>query len=452
MRRILKLTLLFVLVFVGVMACKKDEDSAPVITSLEPEYVRPGNYLFIHGANFGLYRERVQVFFDGKENPVIAFSNDRIMVAAPEDGREGQTVAVNLTVDGVMSNTVSLTYRPGVPVVTAVEEGRGLYDEIITITGENFGTVATDQEVYFDDVKAEVTEAIGTSLKVKVPRIYKESVDVTVVRDGARSNAETFRYNLDRCDSLLIVTADWQVEQLREGVVWKSAFLTAFGLPQSMNVVYVTPSSDNKLEIAHPETGFRKTSEQCEANEAFLGINGGYFDDAKQPYIKINGQVIKQGTDQVTNKSFWNAAIVIDDNKVSIRKIPGGNMDARKFEEDNVLVCGPFLLLDNEPENLGTSSGHTREKAPRTAVGVKKDGTVVFLTVDGRFPSKAVGVTTPMLSRILWALGVDDAMNLDGGGSTTLWIAGKGVVNYPSDNGVFDHEGERSVGSILYVK
>ena len=451
MRRILKLTLLFVLVFVGVMACKKDEDSAPVITSLEPEYVRPGNYLFIHGANFGLYRERVQVFFDGKENPVIAFSNDRIMVAAPEDGREGQTVAVNLTVDGVMTNTVSLTYRPGVPVVTAVEEGRGLYDEIITITGEHFGTVATDQEVYFDDVKAEVTEAIGTSLKVKVPRIYKESVDVTVVRDGARSNAETFRYNLDRCDSLLIVTADWQVEQLREGVVWKSAFLTAFDAPQSVQVVYVTPSETNKVGIACKVGGTQKTSLQCEALGALAGVNGGYFDQAKLPFVKVDGVVVQQGNDDVSS-TFGNAAIIIQDNKVEIRKVAGRNTEARTLEGDNILVCGPFLLQDKVVEKLSTSSTHNTSKNPRTAVGVTDEGVVMLLTVDGRFASKAAGMTTPQLAKTMWALGADDAMNLDGGGSTTLWISGMGVVNYPSDNGAFDHEGERSVGSILYVK
>ena len=442
---------LFVLVSVAVTGCKKDEDSTPVITSLEPEYVRPGNYLFIHGGNFGLYREKVRVLFDGKENPIIAFSNDRIMVAAPADGQEGDVVAVNLTVDGVMSNTASLTYRPGVPVVTDVEEGRGLYDEIVTITGENFGTVATDHQVYFDDVQAEVTEATGTTLKVKVPRVYKESVEVTVVRDGARSNAGVFHYDLDRCDSLLIVTADWQVEQLREGVVWKSAFLTAFDSPQSIQVVYVTPSEANKLGIACQVDGTQKTSVQCGNLGALVGINGGYFDQTKSPFVKIDGVVVQQGYDEVSS-TFGNAAIIIQDNKVEIRKVAGRNTEARTLEGDNILVCGPFLLQDKVVEKLSTTSSHNTAKNPRTAVGVTDEGVVMLLTVDGRSASKAAGMTTPQLAKTMWALGADDAMNLDGGGSTTMWISGKGVVNYPSDNGVFDHEGERSVGSVLYVK
>ena len=51
-------------------------------------------------------------------------------------------------------------------------------------------------------------------------------------------------------------------------------------------------------------------------------------------------------------------------------------------------------------------------------------------------------------------LGGEDALNLDGGGSTTLWLSGAsddGVVNYPCDNGRFDHAGERKVPNILYI-
>lgn len=59
------------------------------------------------------------------------------------------------------------------------------------------------------------------------------------------------------------------------------------------------------------------------------------------------------------------------------------------------------------------------------------------------------------LSNILRWLGAKEAMNLDGGGSSTLYIKGateNGVVNYPSDNKLFDHEGERAVANIIYVR
>ena len=49
-------------------------------------------------------------------------------------------------------------------------------------------------------------------------------------------------------------------------------------------------------------------------------------------------------------------------------------------------------------------------------------------------------------------MGATDALNLDGGGSSTLYIQGYGVINYPCDNGIYDHEGERAVPSVLLVK
>ncbi len=70
---------------------------------------------------------------------------------------------------------------------------------------------------------------------------------------------------------------------------------------------------------------------------------------------------------------------------------------------------------------------------PRTALGLKKDGTLVVLVADGRREA-ALGFTGPEMSEILIAEGVVNAINLDGGGSTTLYIkAERGVQNKPSD-------------------
>ncbi|WP_294558383.1 phosphodiester glycosidase family protein, partial [uncultured Bacteroides sp.] len=51
-------------------------------------------------------------------------------------------------------------------------------------------------------------------------------------------------------------------------------------------------------------------------------------------------------------------------------------------------------------------------------------------------------------------LGGKDALNLDGGGSTALWLSGapeEGIVNFPCDNRNYDHQGERKVANFLYV-
>ncbi|MFN3382800.1 MAG: phosphodiester glycosidase family protein, partial [Runella zeae] len=62
---------------------------------------------------------------------------------------------------------------------------------------------------------------------------------------------------------------------------------------------------------------------------------------------------------------------------------------------------------------------------------------------------QSFGVNLPELTFLARQLGCRDALNLDGGGSTTMWIADQGVVNYPSDNKKFDHEGERAVSNVL---
>ncbi|HFE53601.1 MAG TPA: phosphodiester glycosidase family protein, partial [Bacteroidetes bacterium] len=83
---------------------------------------------------------------------------------------------------------------------------------------------------------------------------------------------------------------------------------------------------------------------------------------------------------------------------------------------------------------------------PRTAVGFSRDSSVVYLvTVDGRQPGWSVGMTLPELAELMLSLGAWEAMNLDGGGSTTM-VVRDSVVNRPSDA-----TGERPVANAILV-
>jgi endonuclease/exonuclease/phosphatase family metal-dependent hydrolase len=93
----------------------------------------------------------------------------------------------------------------------------------------------------------------------------------------------------------------------------------------------------------------------------------------------------------------------------------------------------------------GTSPGFSAHRHPRTAVGISRDNSTLYLmTVDGRRESDG-GMTLPELAQVMIDLGSYEAMNFDGGGSTTMVVEGK-VVNRPSDAA-----GERPVGSALLV-
>jgi hypothetical protein len=82
---------------------------------------------------------------------------------------------------------------------------------------------------------------------------------------------------------------------------------------------------------------------------------------------------------------------------------------------------------------------------PRTGIGVTEEGTVVLMVVDGR-SRRSVGMTLYRFALTFASLEVTDAVNLDGGGSSAMWIAGRGVVNRPSDPG-----GERKVVNAVLV-
>ena len=96
---------------------------------------------------------------------------------------------------------------------------------------------------------------------------------------------------------------------------------------------------------------------------------------------------------------------------------------------------GPRILRDGkisiECEQEGISLAFRQTKHPRTAVGLKEDA-LLCVVVDGRQPGYSEGMTLDELAEFLLNAGCKDALNLDGGGSSTLFVRGR-VVNQPSD-------------------
>jgi exopolysaccharide biosynthesis protein len=113
--------------------------------------------------------------------------------------------------------------------------------------------------------------------------------------------------------------------------------------------------------------------------------------------------------------------------------LPNSEGAWRKAED--IVGCGPLLLWKGrrleEPEAESISSVFFLARHPRTAAGVRADGTLLFVTVDGRRPEESVGMSLPELTDLMLELGAVSAINLDGGGSTTMVIDGR-VVNHPS--------------------
>ena len=132
-----------------------------------------------------------------------------------------------------------------------------------------------------------------------------------------------------------------------------------------------------------------------------------------------------------------------------IQAVAGGEDWVEAFDS---LAGGPNLVTSGKVnvtgECEGFDSAFVNNQHPRTAMGIKQDGTLLLLTVDGR-TERATGMSLAALAEYLVSLGAIHAINLDGGGSTTAYVRGEGVVNFPSDNGVSDAGGERPVSTVL---
>ena len=115
----------------------------------------------------------------------------------------------------------------------------------------------------------------------------------------------------------------------------------------------------------------------------------------------------------------------------------------------NAITCGPVLLQEwTCPISAEkTDSGHWKtnyelwaddifgvdSKVDRTAVGFRSDGSVVLLICDGRIAASK-GATTLQLAKIMRGLGCKGALNLDGGGSTGMWVKGEHINDLTGGN------------------
>jgi len=108
-------------------------------------------------------------------------------------------------------------------------------------------------------------------------------------------------------------------------------------------------------------------------------------------------------------------------------------------------VGGNPSLLENGTITAESCTGSSFcNRHPRTGIGVTVEGKILLVTVDGRQPGWSVGLRIPAFAKLMKRLGAVSALNLDGGGSTTMWLQGK-IKNRVSD------ASERPVGSSILV-
>ena len=190
------------------------------------------------------------------------------------------------------------------------------------------------------------------------------------------------------------------------------------------------------------------TSNIAKMNNAVAAINGGGFHDpngtgtGRLPY----GFILHDG-EYVIGKD-----VGPDEDVDFVGFSKSGNLIAGNYDKTQLsdmkamegITFGPPLIVDGK--KMITDGDGGWGVGPRTAIGQRKDGTVLFVVIDGRQPGYSIGATLRDVQDVLYEKGAYIAANLDGGSSSTLYLNGK-VVNKPADL-----LGERMIPTAFIVK
>ncbi len=265
-----------------------------------------------------------------------------------------------------------------------------------------------------------------------------------------------------KADSLRIVNARWQVDSL-DGMVLKQMHFDrkdCLGSNQFVAFIEIPANSPRRLAFCCEEQR-TQTSVQARRHNAFAAINGSFFDmQMHNPicYLRIDGEELgintPQPSDSIHRKYYQYGTLLLDKGRPVFVVPDSARFAERNLQATDVMTAGPMLVRDGSLVPMRTDKTFVINRHNRTAVGLRADGTILLVVVDGR-TSQSEGLSLLDFSRLLRYLGCRQALNLDGGGSTTMYVRGYkngGLVNHPSDNGRYDSDGERTVSNCIIVK
>ena len=238
----------------------------------------------------------------------------------------------------------------------------------------------------------------------------------------------------------IVRDAAWTVRVAGRGVVVRTChFDNLFGGQQD---VYVADADMNvpgvALVFAGTADGTRKAVSAWASGVAgaAAAVNGAWFNDADGlpiQFLRIGG-VNLAVTHPVAQER--GGIVISAAGAVSCRTRPHGGWGS--LAAPNIMASEVPSVVDGQPyawtyPEAPDYKYYYVNRAPRTAIGVTADNHVLLVVVDGRRAPSSIGVSYAHVAELMIALGAVNATVLDGGGSSTLWGRGLGVVNQPSD-------------------
>lgn len=198
----------------------------------------------------------------------------------------------------------------------------------------------------------------------------------------------------------------------------------------------------------------QKTSEMAKENNAIAAINGGAFLDKSDDgtlyagtgaipggFVISSGRLLYPERKDLNSKNKENVIAFTKEGELIVGShsfdelIDMNVQEAMCFRPPNIIINGVKQITDKMSEGLN----------PRTAIGQKEDGTVIFLVIDGRKISNP-GASLYDVQEIMASRGAVSAAALDGGYSSTMYYKDE-VINSPNA-----WDGERSVATAFYVE
>ncbi|MBP5397036.1 MAG: phosphodiester glycosidase family protein [Bacteroidales bacterium] len=354
---------------------------------------------------------------------------------------------------------------PYIAEISTDYEGKVVAGKAVCFDGANFSPVLEENKILYgvglDAKSIEVTWASEDRLVIMAPDLGLNELKVRASVRGKESNEVVMEYIPDpepgpepppvptefdpyKPSIDFAKMSGGSVTALADSVDWIHFHGQWEGQWRNIDIIRARMNAHNSFGIFfdYRTEGRLYVNEKAEYVDAIAGTNASM---ACCHYVRVNGED-KNGAG--TGDYFvHNGAMIKYSGLLDIREIAGDAQAARYSSVVTDIGCGgPLLVMDGViktyPEE--TSADFLKNVHPRTAIGLSEDGkTVVQVTVDGRWTSsntsqRAIGMTTPQLSKLMQGLGCYKALNLDGGGGTQMWIYGKGdkhnMVNHPHNS------------------
>ena len=288
------------------------------------------------------------------------------------------------------------------------------------------------------------TSGIKESVEAAIQSKLGNNTDTTVETDSTTTASENTDTTVETAISIDGGTVIGQYSDSKTSITLKQ--YREYDSNIYVADVTVSDASDLKTALANNTYGRNitdTTSDMAANNNAVLAINGDYYGARQSGYVIRNGKLYR---DTSGNRD----ALVIQKNG-EFKFVSESETSASDLLQEGALQVfsfGPVLLNNGEVSvDENDEVGMAMASNPRTAIGYLGNNHYVFVVSDGR-TSESAGLSLYELASFMKELGVKDAYNLDGGGSSTMVFKGE-IINNPTTSGRSGEE--RAVSDIVYI-